>query len=276
MATDFAALRLGILGVGNMGGAIVRGVLRAALLPPEAVTVCDPLQEKVRALQAEAGVQSVTTPADLAAAADLLLLAVKPQDARATLASLAPGVNTDRHCLVSIVAGVTTATLAAALPAGTRVVRVMPNTPALVGQGMTAVSPGAAATADDVAHVRQLFATVGKVVEVDETLMDAVTAVSGSGPAYVFHVAECLTAAAVAQGLADDVAAALVRQTLLGAATLLDQSPESAATLRERVTSPGGTTAAALAVLADRDFAGGWREAIAAATRRGAELAKLA
>lgn len=276
MAPGLDAIRLGVLGVGNMGGAIVRGVLSAGLLAPDAVTVCDSIPEKAEALAHEHGVAVAPDAGALLDAADLLLLAVKPQGARPALQALAPQVNVRRHCLVSIMAGLPTAALAAELPAGTRIVRVMPNTPALVGRGMTAVSPGAAATADDVARVRGLFETLGKVVEVAERHMDAITAVSGSGPAYVFHVAECLAAAAREAGLPADIVETLVEQTILGAATLLVESGESAATLRERVTSPGGTTAAALAVMAERDFADIWREAVAAAARRGAELATLA
>ncbi len=276
MATGLESVRIGVLGVGNMGGAIVRGVVAADLVPREALAIADVDAEKVDALHHECGVAVAADLPALAAAADLLVLAVKPQGVRAALDALAPHVQPDRHCVVSIAAGIPLAALSAPLPQGTRIVRVMPNTPALVGQGMSAVSGGPEATEADLARVERLFGTLGRVVRVEERHLDAITAVSGSGPAYVFHLAECLGAAAGRVGLPAHIIEPLVTQTILGAATLLAQSEDSAATLRARVTSPGGTTEAALHVLEDRDLFAIWAAAVDAATRRGAELARLA
>ena len=148
----------------------------------------------------------------------------------------------------------------------------MPNTPALVGKGMAAIAPGTAAGADDLTWASSILSAVGEVVVVDEHDLDAVTGVSGSGPAYVFHLAEALTAAGIAQGLAPEVADTLTRQTLLGAATLLSDSGEDPAQLRINVTSPGGTTQAGLEVMAERDFTGLIAAVVAAATARSVEL----
>jgi len=174
--------------------------------------------------------------------------------------------------VLSIAAGVRTATIEAGLGAGPAVVRCMPNTPALVGRGAAAIAGGTAATDDDLAWAAAILSAVGTVVSVTESELDAVTGLSGSGPAYVFHLAEGLVAAGIAEGLAPDVADALVRQTLLGAATLLVESGEDPAVLRANVTSPGGTTAAGLAVFADADLIGLVGRAVAAATARSREL----
>lgn len=276
MATELASVRLGVLGVGNMGGAIVQGVARAGLIPAARIWIADLDTERVRVLAATTGVATAPDIAALAAAADVLVLAVKPQGLRPVLEALAPHLNTERHCVVSIVAGVPIAAVSAPLPPGARIVRVMPNTPALVGVGMSGVSPGPTATAQDTTNVEQLFGTLGAVVRVEERYMDALTAVSGSGPAYVFYLAECLAGAASEAGLPEDIIEMLVTETVLGAATLLAQSDDAAATLRARVTSPGGTTEAALGVLEAHGMRAAWAAAVAAAAQRGAELAELA
>jgi pyrroline-5-carboxylate reductase len=188
------------------------------------------------------------------------------------LPRLAPHLG-ERHLVVSIVAGIRLKTLSQGLRAETRIVRAMPNTPALVGEGMTVLVAGERATAEDAATAREIMAAAGEVVVVeDEGLLDAVTAVSGSGPGFVFAFAEAWLAGAEAVGLEPELARVLVRQTLLGAATLWQRTGEEVATLRAGVTSPGGTTQAGLEALAARGFATAVRAALEAATQRSREL----
>jgi pyrroline-5-carboxylate reductase len=197
------------------------------------------------------------------------LLAVKPGDVSAVCRAVA-AAGTER--VLSIAAGVTVATLEANLAPGTPVVRAMPNTPALVGVGAAAVAPGTAAGEADLAWAEEILGSVGTVVRVEEPLLDAVTGLSGSGPAYVFLVAEALIAAGELAGLPLDISSALAVQTLLGAATLLAQSPEGPEALRAAVTSPNGTTAAGLAVLDDLGVREAFAAAVLAATARSREL----
>lgn len=253
---------VGVVGVGKLGEALVAGLVRSG----RTVLGSERHAERAVEIAATYGI-AMRTLAELDA--DVVLVAVKPSDVRATLAelSLRPAA-----LVVSVAAGVPIAVLEDALPAGTPVVRVMPNTPAFVGEGMSAVSAGSAATAAHLDLVEELLATVGRVVRVPEASQDAVTAVSGSGPAYLFRVVEAMAAAGQSLGLPAEVALALARQTLVGAGALLGQSESSAAQLRAAVTSPGGTTAAALAVL-DRQIDQLFAQALAAAAGRSAELA---
>ena len=196
------------------------------------------------------------------------LIAVKPQYVLEVAAALGLA---GASRLLSVAAGVTIPNMEAAAP-NARVVRCMPNTPALVGQGASAIAGGALTTDADMEWAESILGAVGMVVRVAESDLDAVTGVSGSGPAYVFHLAEGLIAAGIAHGLTPDIADALARQTLLGAATLLSESGEDPAILRQNVTSPGGTTAAGLAVFADADFLGLVESVVGAAVARSIEL----
>jgi len=198
------------------------------------------------------------------------LVAVKPQYVEGVVSSLG---DAGASRILSVAAGVTTASMESAAP-DCRVVRCMPNTPALVGQGASAIAGGSQATDADLDWAESILSAVGMVVRVDETDLDAVTGLSGSGPAYVFHLAEGLIAAGINAGLAPDVADALARQTLLGAATLLSESGEDPAVLRTNVTSPGGTTAAGLAVFAESNFLGLVDEVVQAAMARSIELGR--
>jgi pyrroline-5-carboxylate reductase len=209
--------------------------------------------------------------ADLTGAAEGAVVAVKPGDVKAACAALS---DTGTARVLSIAAGVSLARLEAGLPAGTAVVRAMPNTPALVGCGAAAVAGGTAAKEDDLTWAEGILASVGTVVRVPETLLDAVTGLSGSGPAYVFLVAEALMEAGVAVGLPRATAEALTVQTLLGSARLLAESGERAEALRAAVTSPGGTTAAGLAALEKRAVRAALMEAVEAATERSRELGR--
>lgn len=262
---DLDGRGLVLLGCGKMGSALLAGWL-ARGVAPAAVHVIEPApSDDLRG----AGVRlNAGLPADPAVA----VLAVKPQVMGAALPALAGLRDT---LFVSIAAGTRLRALDAALGGGRRIVRAMPNTPAAVGRGITAIVGNAAAGAGDLALAEGLLAAVGEVVRLpDEGLMDAVTAVSGSGPAYVFHLIEALAAAGTAQGLPADLAMRLARATVTGAGELARLSDASAAQLRVNVTSPGGTTAAALAQLMDPDTGLGplMARAVAAATARGREL----
>ena len=254
-----------LLGCGKMGSALLQGWL-ARGVAPGAVQVIEPNPSDW--LRAQGVGLNGALPQDPAVA----VVAVKPQMMGAALPALAALGET---LFVSIAAGTTLAALDAALGGGRRIVRAMPNTPAAVGRGISAILGNPAAGPADLDLAEALLAAVGEVVRLpDEGLMDAVTAVSGSGPAYVFHLIEALAAAGAAQGLPADLAMRLARATVCGAGELARQSPESAAQLRINVTSPGGTTAAALAVLMDEDagLPPLMARAVAAATARGREL----
>lgn len=252
-----------------MGSALLAGWLEAGL-PPGAFWVIEPNPTdwlKSTGVHLNAGVPP--SPA-------VALLAVKPQMMGAALPAL-QALGNGTTLFVSIAAGTTIATFEAAMGGQTPIVRTMPNTPAMVGRGITALCRNAAATPADMDLAKALMSAVGQVVELDgEHQIDAVTAVSGSGPAYVFHLIEAMAAAGVDQGLSPDVAMQLARATVCGAGELAFRSPESAEQLRINVTSPAGTTAAALAVLMDQDhgFPDLLKRAVKAAADRGRELGK--
>jgi pyrroline-5-carboxylate reductase len=252
-----------VVGVGKLGEALVAGLVRSG----RTVVGSERFEERAAFI---AGAYGIAMVASEEVDAEVVVLAVKPPDVRATASSLVlrPGA-----LVVSVAAGVPTAAVEACLPPGTPVVRVMPNTPAFVGEGMSALSPGASATEAHLDLVEELLSTVGRVVRVPEAQQDAVTAVSGSGPAYFFAVVEAMAAAGEQLGLPAETALALARQTLVGAGKLLGESPSSPAELRQAVTSPGGTTAAALASLEASDLPGAFLTALTAARDRSVELA---
>ena len=215
----------------------------AARLPTRSL-VAEPSAERAAVVAERHGVRTADA-AEVAAASDTLLVAVKPKDVPGALAAVAPHLRPGA-LVVSVAAGVTTAALAGPLPPGTPVVRVMPNTPAVIGKGAAAICPGEAATAEHLARVEALLAPTGLVLRVGEADMDAVTAISGSGPAYVFYLVDALAEAGVLLGLTRAQALDLARATFAGAAELLEPTGEHPVVLRERVSSPGGTTVAAL------------------------------
>jgi len=265
-----AAERIVFIGAGNMAEALVRGLLSAGVAAAEDLFVTDVLPARRAHFLARYGVAGGAENAAAARAADVLVLAVKPQQLPEVCRGLAGALPRD-PLIVSIAAGATTARIEEWLGGAPRVVRAMPNSPALVGAGITALAPGRRATAADLDRAERLLGAAGAVVRVGEDALDAVTAVSGSGPAYVFYLAEAMRAAALQHGLAPDIADALVRRTILGAGRLLEAEAAAAPEeLRRRVTSKGGTTEAAVAVLDAR----GVREAIAAAVAAAAARAK--
>lgn len=261
---------ISIFGAGMMGEAMLAGLLRDAGAE-QRVLVAEKRAERAEQLRARYGVEVVDN-ATAAAAADFALVIVKPQDVAALLAEIGPKLPAGA-VVVSLAAGLTTAYLAARLPDGQAVVRVMPNTPALVGQGMSVLSAGANCSTSQLAAAEALLGAVGKTAVVEEKLQDAVTAVSGSGPAYIFYVVEAMVEAGVVLGLTRATAHELVVQTVLGAATMLDETNEHPSVLRENVTSPGGTTAAALRQLDDHKVRAAFITAMEAARDRSKELA---
>jgi pyrroline-5-carboxylate reductase len=260
--------RLQVLGGGRMGEALLRGLLDAGWATAADVAVVEKVEARRKQLDdLLPGVEVVAEPV----ACEGVVVAVKPGDVEAACrAAAVAGVQR----ALSIAAGVPTAKLEAWLGEGVPVVRAMPNTPALVGAGAAAIAAGTAAREDDLAWAEDVLRAVGTVVRVPEPLLDAVTGLSGSGPAYVFLVAEALTEAGVLAGLPRETAAALAHQTLLGAARLLVESEEGPEALRANVTSPGGTTAAGLRVLEHRAVRSAFIEAVQAAAQRSRELAQ--
>lgn len=264
---------LTLVGAGRMGSAMLSGWL-AMGLRGDAITILEPApQADLAALCAANGI-ALNPPDEKLSAAEVLILAIKPQMLDSAAPALAPLAGADT-LVVSILAGKRIADIAARLPTADAIVRAMPNTPAAIGRGITGVAASAAVTSRQRDMADALLGAVGAVEWLDsESLIDAVTAVSGSGPAYVFYLAECLAKAGEAAGLPADLAARLARATVEGSGELMRQSAELApAKLRENVTSPGGTTAAALSVLMGADgMEPLMREAVAAALRRAGEL----
>lgn len=260
---------IAIIGAGAMGEAYVAGLLRAGIEPGR-IVICEKSRDRAADICARYGVRAVDLHEAVDEAATVLVL-VKPQDMTALMSEIAGRLN-DGTVVVSLVAGVRLQTLAVGLGGSVAVVRAMPNTPALVGLGTTAISPGAACSPAQVDYVVSLLSAVGPVVQVPEDLQDAVTATSGSGPAYVFLLIESMIDAAVDLGLDAATARLLVTQTVLGAGTMAADPEADAAILRQRVTSPNGTTAAALAVFDDGDLRGLVNRAMTAARDRSLEL----
>jgi len=260
---------IAILGGGKIGEALLSGLLRGERTPAD-IVVSEKHAERSAYLAETYGVQ-VTDVAAAVKQAGTLLVAVKPQDIDTLLAEVAPVIDR-RHVVVSVAAGVTTKHIERALPEGVAVVRCMPNTPALVDQAMTAVAGGAHATAEHLAVAESLLGAVGRVVQVPESQLDAVTALSGSGPAYFFYLVEAMIDAGILLGLPRALAAELIVQTAVGAATMLRDSGEHPVQLREAVTSPGGTTIAAIRELEIHGVRAALLAAIEAAARRSREL----
>jgi pyrroline-5-carboxylate reductase len=263
--------KIGVVGGGKMGGALVEGMLSRGLLQAAALTVSDK-DEKRRAELARAyGVGVTADNREAVRGADLVLLSVKPQNMAEVLAEL-KGEITPQALVVSIAAGIDTAFIEERLGKGARVIRVMPNMPALIGEGAAALALGAFARSEDLLFAKQIFAAVGITVEVKENLMDAVTGLSGSGPGYAFLIIEALADGGVRMGLARETALSLAAQTLLGAAKLCLKGEKHPAELRDMVASPGGTTLAGLKALEDGKLRATLMSAVEAATRRSAEL----
>jgi pyrroline-5-carboxylate reductase len=264
-----------MIGAGRMATALAHGFTRAELIAASSLIASDPSDDARAAFgRSVPGAQVVADNRQVVAEAGVVLLAVKPQKMNEALASIKGGVRKDALVL-SIAAGITLSRLAAGLPKQQRIIRIMPNTPCLIGRGASAYSLGPHATPADGRLVGELLSAVGAVFELPERLLDAVTGLSGSGPAFVYTMIEALTAGGVSVGMAPDLAAELAARTVAGAAEMVLQTGDTPANLRNQVTSPGGTTLAGLAVLSERGFSEAVTAAVEAATRRSVELGQL-
>ena len=261
---------IGFIGGGNMAEALVRGLL-AQGQPAGMIVVADPSPARQGLMRDRYGIRVAADNEAVVSESRLVVLAIKPQMAADVAPELSPRL-TAEHLVVSILAGTATATLERMLGGTARVVRAMPNTPALIGCGATAICAGRFATDADLETAAALFRAVGSVNIVSEAQMDAVTGLSGSGPAYVFTVIEALAEGGAREGLPREVALELATLTVLGAAKLVDESGEDPASLRQKVCSPGGTTLAGLTALEDGKLRDALIEAVARATRRSKEL----
>lgn len=278
--SDRAAPAVAIIGGGNMARAIYDGGVGAGLLDPSRVVVADPDPVKRErfaisvATAGEAMDRLEKIEGGVGGAAGVVLLAVKPQALAGLGEELGGRLAGTGRVVLSILAGTPSEKVQRALGPGLRVVRVMPNTPVSIGLGMSAVAPGDGASDEDAGFAERLFAAIGDVVRIVEQQMDAFTAVAGSGPAYVFYLAEAMAAAAARMGFEQETAERIVRQTIAGASGLMERSGQEPGTLRRAVTSPGGTTAAAIGVMEEAGIFETVVEALRAARARGAELAK--
>jgi pyrroline-5-carboxylate reductase len=264
---------LGLIGCGNMGSALIRGAVKSGLLDGRRVVPHDVENEKARHLAAEIGARHADTIGDLMDRADTIVLATKPQGMEAVLGEIAPRA-TAGHLFISIAAGIPLSMMEKRLGDGARVIRVMPNTPALLGCGAAGLARGNHARNADMDRAMDIFQSVGVAVEVPESRMDAVTGLSGSGPAYVFRLAEALARAGEKAGLPAEAALLLTKQTILGAARMMMETSDPPAELRRKVTSPGGTTEAGLRVMEDSGFEEIMERVVLRATERGAELGR--
>lgn len=266
-------MKLGVIGCGKMGTALVKGAIRAGVVSAEDVTGVARTEASRQKFCDETGAKAVAGITELVAASDVLLLCVKPQDIVATLKNCG-FTRKNPKLLISVAAGVTLATLESNTPDSVRVVRTMPNTPSLVGKGATAFCLGGRCTDEDRKTVAELLGAVGISVEVPEKNMDAVTGVSGSGPAYIYLIIEAMADGGVREGLARADALRLAAQTVSGAAEMVIQTGIHPAVLKDMVTSPGGTTIAGVSILEEKNVRSAMISAVSATAARAAELGK--
>jgi len=263
--------RLGFIGGGNMAEAIIKGLLRAQLINSSSVMVSDIVEERLRYLQRSYGVQVTEDNEEVVAKGDILILAIKPQNMAEVLEKIKSAIDNNK-LLISIAAGVPLQFIGGYLSPEARLVRVMPNAPALVLEGMAAIAPGKRATTTDCQIVEGIFNAIGKSCIVKEELLDVVTGLSGSGPAYIFVIIQALADGGVREGLPRDVALQLAAQTVLGAARMVVETGEHPEKLKDMVASPGGTTIAGLHQIELGNIRATLINAVIAATERSREL----
>lgn len=264
-------VKLALIGAGQMGGALLKGLLDAKRLSPNDIVVSDPNMERINQLRLEFGINTAKDNLSAVGECNVVLLAVKPQLIDGVLAEIADGLSRD-NTLISIAAGISTSRIYSIVKKNVPVLRVMPNTPALVGRGMAVISPGKYATKLSEEIAEALLSSVGEVVFLDEKYQNQATAINGSGPAYVFLFAEALIDAGVKVGLPRDVSAKLVIETIIGAAVMLKETNKHPAVLKDMVASPGGTTIAALKVFEGGGLRGVTFKAVEEAVKRAEEL----
>jgi pyrroline-5-carboxylate reductase len=264
-------LTIGFLGAGKMATALAKGFVNAGLVTGKQIIASDVIQAASAAFAKEVGAKTTAFNPDVVKFADVLILAVKPHQVTEVLAEIHDQFS-EKNLFISIAAGVPLAKIESALPEGSRVIRVMPNTPALVGASASAFATGKSATSEDSALVQKLLASVGVAYQVKENLLDAVTGLSGSGPAYVYQFIEALSDGGVASGLPRDVATKLAAQTVLGAAKMVLETGQHPGALKDMVTSPGGTTIEGLHELEKGKLRGTVMSAVRAATEKSKKL----
>ena len=263
--------KIGFIGIGNMGEALLRGIIVSKLISPNLMYASDVDTKKLGKLSDELGINALEDNPKLVEICDIILLAVKPDIVKVVLPQVSDSFSRPKW-IISIAAGISTAIIESFLSSETPVVRVMPNTPAMVGEGMSAISAGSHANDDHLSKTKQIFSAVGKAIIVQEKLMDVVTALSGSGPAYVFLIIEALTDAGVQLGLSRSDASLMATQTVLGSSKMVLETNEHPAVLKNRVTSPGGTTAAGLYELEKNGIRSAIIDAVIAAANRSKQL----
>ena len=270
LQTNQTAYRLGFIGAGKLGASVIRGLIRAKFCPPGEIMASEPNAEARVALEDETGISTTTDNMEVATSSETILVAVKPGVVLPAIREIASALK--NKLVISLAAGTRLATMEKA--AGARFMRVMTNTPSAIGRAATGLAAGARTTAGDIAHARNIFSAIGIVVEVREEDIDVVTALAGSGPAFVYSMIEALAKGATNAGLADEVELALSTQTVLGAAELAKSSKRSPEELRAMVVTPGGTTAAGLAKMQEYRVNEALAAAVEAAAQRGREMAK--
>jgi pyrroline-5-carboxylate reductase len=270
--SDTNVTRLAVLGGGKMGGALIAGLLASGWREPEEIIVTARREERIEELRTEYGVEATMENAEAVKGADVIVLAVKPQDIEGLLASIAGDVQPEQTVL-SVVAAIPTSFIEAHLAGPVPVVRAMPNTPSIVHEGVAGIAAGRHADDIHLGHAKDVLSHVGRVVTVHESYLDAVTAISGSGPAYFALLAEAMIEGGILLGLSREVSTELVIQTMLGSAKLLRDEHMHPVELREMVTSPGGTTIRAIRVLEQSGVRAAFLNAIQAAMERSQELA---
>jgi pyrroline-5-carboxylate reductase len=265
---------LGLLGAGNMAEALIRGVLNAGSIQASAITASDVSPDRRQFIANALKIRATENNQDVVSASQLIVLCVKPQQTDDVLKQIAAVFRPDFHVLASICAGVPTARIERNLPAGARIVRVMPNTPMLVGLGASCLCAGAHTRGEDLAVFEELFSSASLTLRVEERMMDAVTGLSGSGPAYLFYLVEAMVDAGIAEGFSREDATMLASRTVLGAAKMLEETKLAPEELRRRVTSPNGTTQAAVERLDASEVKTKVVQAIRRAAERSRELGK--
>jgi pyrroline-5-carboxylate reductase len=268
-----ATYAVGFLGAGQMATALAKGWLASGLIDANRSRAADPITASRDAFSGVTGIRATASNTEVVNLADLIVLAVKPQVMASVLAEIAPRIQ-PRHLVVSIAAGVTLDQISSSLGVSTRIVRVMPNTPCLVGASATGIAASPATKAEDTALVKSLFNAVGTAFVIPEWQLDAVTGLSGSGPAYVYLMIEAMADGGVKAGLPREAALALAAQTVFGAAKMVLDTKQHPAVLKDAVASPGGTTIAGLHALERSGFRGAIMDAVVAATNRATELGK--
>ncbi len=263
-------MKIGIIGTGRIGEALIRGVLTADLCQGDRIFASDVDVRRLDALHSELGINTSTDNTEVIGNAETIILAIKPQIIASVLQSVKPQI--EGTLVISVAAGVHIQAIEENLPAGAHLIRVMPNIACTVGQAISAISAGTHATGSDIETARTIFGSVGRVVTVPESMMDAVTGLSGSGPAFVFQMIEALADGGVHEGLPRDIALELAAQTVLGAAAMVLETGEHPGVLKDMVTSPAGTTIRGIHALEVQGLRAGMMNAVIAATRRSREL----